>query len=233
MKRLSRITAAVLAAAVALPAVAGAQITQLELVNFGVPPVTFYPTVPGSGPAIGPYNLQGLNPIIAPFTAFCIDYANSVHEGQVWNARILTFDDALSAGNIAAVRRALGTDPAWGQTTLNQSAWLASQFSLNSVSSWDEIQSEIWHLFSPTHLTPTDPGAGAAFLAASAANASGDFSNWRLIVDNNAWDERFQGEYVQTFISTVPEPSTYALMGMGLFAIAFVVRRRSKGTLTA
>ncbi len=230
------------AATMALSTVASAQNVQF---NGFVDPTAFL-----GSEVVGPYKLQKINPTQPEFLAYCIDIHNSVNQNP-WTARFLTFDQAINdANNLAALQYALGgvfptyTTPPSGTDLLKNlkaSAILSGQFGVNPVSSWDEIHWAIWTLFEdPTTnsalINPSNPADGLSRRTnALAAAASGDYSGWQIIIDERAFDAEYRrtgGVVNQTFITNVPEPSTYALMGIGLLAVGALARRRNRKSLT-
>ncbi|MCC6244482.1 MAG: PEP-CTERM sorting domain-containing protein [Gemmatimonadaceae bacterium] len=212
-----------------MPTASHAQPTYQLQFNGHVDPSAMLP----SGEVVGPYLLEGLNPVISEFQAFCIDLANPIRTNP-WNARVLTFAQATDMGaNQAAVEYALGSlhggAPSW-LAGLQASADLSNMFgATNALGNWDEIHYAIWTLFQSPVGAPSDLAAGNLLRTNALANVGGDYSSWRVLVDERAFDAsyRAQGGLInQTFIATVPEPSTYALMGVGLLAVGFASRRR-------
>lgn len=214
-----------LAAAVAMPTASHAQVTyQLQFNGFVDPSAQLT-----TGDVVGPYLLEGLNPVMSEFQAFCIDLANPIRDNP-WRARALTFADAVSAANIDALNYALGTVPAWDINSLKASADLSNMFGMsNAMGNWDEIHHAIWSLFQSPVGAPSDLAAANMLRTDALANVSGSYAGWVVLVDERAFDANYRangGLINQTFIATVPEPSTYALMGVGLLAVGFVSRRR-------
>lgn len=173
------------------------------------------------------------------FDVYCIDFDNRAQ--SVWTARVLTFAQATSnPTNLAALNRVLGSNPAWSLQNLQAAAYLTTQFTeTNRVAGkWDDIHGAIWSMFS----TSNTPKVGqyvtyrndAMSFASTHAN---DFGDYRILVDENAFNENYRGTYNQTFITAdggtninvvTPEPGTWALMTAGLMFVGVAGRRRVK-----
>jgi hypothetical protein len=243
--KLTRYLAPLIAAAsIALPAVAHGQNVQF---NGFVSPTTFL-----GEEVVGPYKLQKINPAQPEFLAYCIDIKNSVTQNP-WTARFVSFNDAINdANNLAALRYSLGAVfPGYGTpasttdllTNLKASSILAGQFGVNPTTAWDEIHWAIWTLFEnpATNSSLVNPSnlADATNRRSNAitASASGNYDSWQILIDERAYDaeyRRLNGTVNQVFITNAPEPSTYALMGVGLLALGVAARRRNRmGALSA
>ena len=68
------------------------------------------------------------------------------------------------------------------------------------------------------------------------AGTDAAWDSYVLLLDNNAFNRQYTGVLNQGFITDdpgttttviTPEPSTWALMGVGMFAIGFARRRRN------
>ena len=174
----------------------------------------------GGGYYVSPYygTLNGL-----PVTLYCVDIANTVHFGQVWQANLSTITNGsnLSGTRYGGLPNAL--------TLYQQAAWLINQFPTHT-SDYVNLQYALWNLFNPS-LAPDSAGSNA-WLALAAANfGSISFGNFRVVTNT---DPVYLTGQVQEFIiivppSPVPEPATLALFGSGLIGIATMVRRRTRG----
>lgn len=218
------------AAALALSAtVASAQTT-----------VTFLgsPTAASDGShLIGPFDgtLQALPGSAQSVTMFCIDVLNDVAVGQSWTGVLTSLADP--SASLATTRYPVGSD-AMAMTKYRTTAWLSSQFGLQSTETWADIQHAIWNVWAPGRYAANAWDAAGA--AAAASNFRGfDFSRWSVLTDVTGVGRTLGG--AQEFVvpggiggggtgSVVPEPSTYLLMATGMVALAGVARRRRRTT---
>lgn len=204
----------------------------------------------GAHPYVGPYTMLNVT-TNSSFDIYCIDFDHAF-TGNAFNARILTFADAVNSSlsfngvdNYTALKRALGTTttfPGVGNIPNSSTEYLArlqvagamsKGFGTTQTSSWDERHYGIWGIFS-SNVTPyVNDGVNdhMTFLTAGIGQVVGgyDASEFRLVIDERAWDNQFTGNLEQTSItevSTVPEPGTYALVGVGMIVMAGIARRR-------
>lgn len=208
------------------------------------------PFGPGSHPFVGPYTMLNVT-TNSPFDIYCIDFDHAF-TGNAFNARILTFADAVNSSlsfngvdNFTALKRALGTTTLFTSpgsipnTTseyfdrLRVSASIAKGFGTTQTSDWDERHFAIWGIFSGNVTPYMNDGVNdhVTILTAGINQAIGGYTapEFRIIIDERAWDNSYTGNLEQTSItevSTVPEPSTYALVGVGMIVMAGVARRR-------
>lgn len=174
------------------------------------------------------------------FDIYCIDYDNGAN--NVWTAHAVTFTQAVGA-NLTQANRQLGTGKAWGIQQLRAAAWLTTQFAVNPVGAgtsddnWDTIHGAIWSMFSNNSNVNQSAMTTMAAAAVAAHGSETKWDNYQLLIDEkafspyyNQWTDLNQAFIVAdgtTSTTTVtPEPSTYAMMGAGLFAVAFIRRRR-------
>lgn len=256
--RFSRFIPVAFAALAALPAVSNAQVS----VKYIDTKFTSGNTVKIGDPFdqgtadVGPYLAQYTSPASSPFDVYCIDWDNQFTIGGTFNARVLSFNDAVSTSlsfngvsNYAALKRILGQnatyaiggnildDPNEYLFRLATASNLASGFGAAPTTEWDERHFAMWGLFNTTAIynpdfvggDPTNLVFGAAI---AASDPSYNFSNWRIIMDARAWDTQYTGALEQGTItevqSVVPEPGTYMLVGAGLIGMFGAVRRRNR-----
>lgn len=234
--KLSRFSSVVLAAALMLPAAAQAQIQTLQF--DGVK------TAGGDqvgGAATGAYRAHATAPIAgSPFDIYCLDYDHNAQ--SVWTAHSVTFAQATGI-YLTQAQRQLGTEKVWGIAELRAAAYLTTQFGPvgpgASDDNWDTIHGAIWSMFS------TNASVNLSAYTTVAANAvafAGGQTSWDsdyvLILDDKVFAANYNPQtanLTQGFITedqntniqvVTPEPSTYLLMGAGLFAVGLVRRRR-------
>lgn len=220
--KLARLSTLALAVSLALPAAASAQ----EFLQFGGAKYSGGDKV-GSAET-GAYTAKRA-PFITSFDIYCIDYDN--HAMGSFTARAITFQQAVGMYAVEAQRQ-LGTG--WGVAELRTAAYLSTQFNLGNKSQWDDIHGAIWSMFSTKpELAMYSAGATAA---KAVAGTDAQWDSYVLLLDNNAFNSRYTGVLNQGFITNdpgttttviTPEPSTWALMGVGLFAVGFARRRRN------
>lgn len=250
--RLSRFIPAALAVVALSPEISSAQQVQfLGAKHTSGNTVTI--GSPFSGQAsVGPYLMSYTSSPASVFDIYCIDFDHTI-SSTPYNARVLTFADAVNASlsfngidNFTALKRVLGTQSLYGPlagssqylANLKTESALAGQFGASPNTSWDENHYAMWSLFNTnTIYSPDGSHSVAALLASgqSTASASGyNYANWRIIIDESAWDLQARNSYQQVVITevatVVPEPGTYALMGMGLLALGVAARRRNRTT---
>lgn len=221
--KLARLSSLALAAALVLPAVAGAQ----EFLHFNGLKTPGGSTI--NSAQTGPY-LASRAPYTTTFDIYCIDYDH--HAMGSWTAHAVTFQQAVGLYS-AAANRQLGTTPTWGVAELRAAAYLSTQFAVTPQSQWDQVHGSIWSLFSSSADLTGHNSLAASAVATQGGNAFWD--SYVVLLDENAFNPNYTGVLNQVFITNdanthtntiTPEPSTWALMGVGLFAIGFARRRR-------
>jgi len=191
--------------------------------------------------ATGAYRAHRILPTVGSvFDIYCLDYDHTAQ--STWPATFLTFAQATGGGaNGAAANRQLGIEKVWGIAELRAAAYLTTQFGAvgggPADDNWDDVHGAIWSMFSANANVNQ---ASMLTMASNAVTLAGGNSayDFTLIIDSRAYNSDFAASGLnQAFISddgrvggfgVVPEPSTYALMGMGLFAIGFARRRRRR-----
>lgn len=207
------------------------------------------PFGPGAHPFVGPYTMLNVT-ANSSFDIYCIDFDNAF-TGNAFNARILTFADAVNSSlsfngvdNFTALKRALGTTALVPGGPINNTETeylvrligtgaMSKGFGTTQAMDWDERHYAIWSLFS-SNVTPyVNDGINDhnTILNGAINQILGGYTapEFRVIIDERAWDNSFTGNLEQTSItevSTVPEPGTYALVGVGMIVMAGIARRR-------
>jgi hypothetical protein len=198
------------------------------------------PTTPEGWPT-GPYS-AGFSTLdmtsaygASAFNVFCIDVLSPASESSML---VQTFSQALTNGPLVQKFAAPpGTAGGLTQLKLQQAAWLTTRFAITPQAQWDEMHVALWSIFWTVGANglPNYAAYGGSpktsqewFNDAVTAGSSFDASGFRVFVPvTSLGPDGLLDPTKQVFIAqVVPEPSTYALLGAGLLAIALVGRRR-------
>lgn len=165
---------------------------------------------------VGPYygTVDGI-----PVTLYCVDFANEVYKGEVWQANLTL----LSNGDLSNTR--YGSLPN-SLTLYEEAAWLTTQYAQNP-SEYADIQATIWRLF-----VPSAPSLSSnKWLDLAAANFQNVDPHSFTIV-TNVGPVRPTGQ-VQEFLvdpPQVPEPSSIFLFGTAGLLVFVFIRSRPPAT---
>jgi hypothetical protein len=193
----------------------------------------------GSGIYVYPYvfTVNGVGGV----SLVCDDYGDTVNIGESWTANVYNINQVLNSGD-GQMTVASGAIASSRNQAYIDAAWLYTQLMLpanNNDTNAAAINNTIWALFSNTTLgtdgtagftVPT--GAGSWYAQAQAATTAGGFnaltafSNlvfYTPVAGSQPSGDGRPQEYIGT---TVPEPGSLALLGVGLVGFGMVSRKR-------
>lgn len=145
--------------------------------------------------------------------AMCDDFDHHVYIGESWDANISSF------GNLSLTR---WNTPYTQQ--YKQEAWLLSSYFSHPNEAGD-INFAAWAIFTPSVMTNAGYTARSDYWLHQAqmqSFAGFDFSGYRIITPLNLGLDGAQ-EYITQV--PVPEPASLTLLGIGMLALVFVIKR--------
>jgi hypothetical protein len=154
-----------------------------------------------------------------PVVLFCNDVLNSVSIGQSWQANLSTI---TAESNLSLTR--YGNLPS-ALMVYQEAAWLTTQFQ-SHPSEYVNLQHAIWYLFT-SNLAFFTEGSGSWVALAQQNYTNISYDNFRVVTNAPPPPVQLTGQ-IQEYITTVPEPATLTMLGMGLSGIAFLCRRKPK-----
>lgn len=188
---------------------------------------------------------------ISSLLVTCVDFLNVFSYGERWQVNFTNLDGSQSLsntrfggalnnnGNANNFDNYQGTYNALDRYRM--AAWLTSQLPNYLASSNDRkaIQGAIWYLLDPTG-TPNAPKDGGATWTALHANwltqaintglsQSAEFySQFRVVSQVNLTQlgNGYSTRYQEFITQVVPEPSTWAALGIAMLALVVITRRR-------
>ena len=190
----------------------------------------------GSSPfptgAIGPYvaNVGGATDFV-----YCDDDTHTVYPNETWTATVTTLSQLVALGNanIANNSTVMWRNLPAAVTLYEEASWLVYQFQSNT-SDASGLQNAIWDLFLQKAGTGsvTDPSTDSYWLKQANANyttLTASQMAGTVILTPVAGTQK-PGNYgtPQEFITTTPEPASYALIGIGVMLAGLIRRRGSK-----
>jgi hypothetical protein len=186
------------------------------------------PVVSGYGFDVGPYTLSvnGQN-----MAAMCMDDFNETSGSWIAN------ETAVSGADFSGTYLGNGTHTVGGSTATSSQIYSAQAylFSLITQSGADraDIQEAAWSIMDPTTLAKiysTNNTAVENYLSLAASNSpTFNTSGYEILSQVNPGSTPQQEFMTYTPSTTTPEPATFALFGIGVFATgAFRLARRTR-----
>ncbi len=187
---------------------------------------------------------------------WCVDFAHHVSVNNVWNAydTQLTGNVDLSyTRNGPGLHSSANSGYTAALGKYEKAAWLTTQYLATNHSDWKYIQAAIWEIMSPTTFTAqtfsypfsaNDRSHIGTWLAQSNTHHLSDYSGFHVLSDvtsevactkrgqvvPNCWTDNpnSKQEFLYYEPTVTPEPSTYLMVGTGLFGLVAMRASRKR-----
>src|ERR1700733_4388270 len=174
--------------------------------------------------SIGPYvaSVGGITEFV-----YCDDDTHVVYPNETWTATVTSLSALVTLGNnnIASGSSVLWKSVPNAATLYQEAAWLVNEFTIQSADS-SGIQNAIWDLFlqkSGTGST-TDKTTDAYWLLQASTNytslTAAQIADTVILTPIAGSQMPSSYGLPQEFITTTPEPATFAIFGAGLILVS-------------